>query len=78
MEKIILSLLLLFPLPLAADGLPDLGDVSQTSISPQMERQIGEQSMLQIRASERYLDDPELSDYLNRLGQRLVASSSEP
>ncbi len=78
MDKIILSLLLLFPLPLAADGLPDLGDVSQTSISPQMERQIGEQSMLQIRASEGYLDDPELSDYLNRLGQRLVASSSEP
>jgi len=78
MKKFILSALLLLPPHLAADGLPDLGDVSQTSVSPQMERQIGEQSMLQIRASERYLDDPELTGYLNRLGQRLVASSSEP
>lgn len=78
MQKLILSLLLLIPLPLAADGLPDLGDVSQTVLTPQMERQIGEQSMMQIRASEHYLDDPELVGYLNRLGQRLVASSSEP
>ncbi|GAB4115979.1 MAG: M48 family metalloprotease [Sideroxydans sp.] len=78
MRKIIVSLLFLLPLPLAADGLPDLGDVSQTAVSPLMERQIGEQSMLQIRASDRYLDDTELVDYLNRLGQRLVANSSEP
>lgn len=78
MKKIIVSALLLLPMHLAADGLPDLGDESQTAIPPIMERQIGEQSMLQIRASGRYLDDPELIGYLNRLGQRLVANSSEP
>lgn len=78
MQKIIVFLLCLFPLPLAADGLPDLGDESQVMVSPLMERQIGEQSMLQIRASADYLDDPELNGYLNRLGQRLVAHSSEP
>jgi len=78
MQKIIVFTLLLFPLYLAADGLPDLGDESQIMVSPLMERQIGEQSMLQIRASDRYLDDPELASYLNRLGQRLVANSSEP
>ncbi|MFA5370402.1 MAG: M48 family metalloprotease [Sideroxydans sp.] len=78
MKKIIPFLLILFPLHLAADGLPDLGDVSQTAVSPLMERQIGEQSMLQIRASDRYLDDPELAGYLNRLGKHLVANSSEP
>jgi len=78
MLKIIVSVLLLFPLHLAADGLPDLGDESQTMVSPQMERQIGEQSILHIRASDSYLDDPELTAYLNRLGQRLVANSSEP
>lgn len=78
MQKIIAFLLCLFPLPLAADGLPDLGDESQVMVSPLMERQIGEQSMLQIRASAGYLDDPELNGYLNRLGQRLVAHSSEP
>jgi predicted Zn-dependent protease len=43
-----------------------------------MERQIGEQSMSQIRASDSYLDDPEIYDYLNQLGDRLVANSSEP
>ena len=78
MQKILLSALLLLPLALNADGLPDLGDVAQTMVSPQMERQIGEQSMFQIRASDSYLDDPELTDYLNRLGDRLVANSSEP
>ncbi|MDD4913198.1 MAG: M48 family metalloprotease [Sideroxydans sp.] len=78
MRKILLPLLLLLPLHSHADGLPDLGDISQTMVSPQMERQIGEQSMLRIRASESYLDDPELTDYINQLGARLVANSSEP
>ncbi len=78
MKKLLLSAALALPLVAYADGLPDLGDVSQELISPQMERQIGEQSMFQIRASNSYLDDPELSDYLNRLGGRLVANSPEP
>lgn len=78
MRKIILPLLLILPLQLHADGLPDLGDISQTMVSPQMERQIGEQSMYRIRASDSYLDDPELTDYINQLGARLVANSTEP
>lgn len=61
-----------------ATGLPDLGDASQEIISPLMERQIGEQSMFQIRADKSYLDDPEIADYLNQLGYRLVANSDEP
>ena len=77
MRHFLSATLLLFPLHLYGEGLPDLGDVSQTVISPQMERQIGEQSMLQIRASEQYLNDPEVTDYLNRLGRQLVANSSE-
>lgn len=78
MQIILLTALFLLPLIAHADGLPDLGDVSQEVISPQMERQIGEQSMFQIRAGKSYLDDPEVYDYLNRLGGRLVANSSEP
>jgi predicted Zn-dependent protease len=78
MKKILFILLCVAPLLSRADGLPDLGDVSQTSISPQQERQIGEQSMFQIRASKNYLDDPEIADYLNALGSRLVANSAEP
>lgn len=78
MQKILLTALFSLPLLAHADGLPDLGDVSQEVVSPQMERQIGEQSMFQIRADNSYLDDPEVYDYLNRLGGRLVANSSEP
>jgi predicted Zn-dependent protease len=78
MQKSLLTALLALPLFAFADGLPDLGDVSQEVVSPQMERQIGEQAMFQIRADKSYLDDPEVYDYLNRLGGRLVAFSSEP
>lgn len=61
-----------------AEGLPDLGDVSQAAISPQQERQIGEQNMFEIRADKSYLDDAEINDYLNEIGYRLAANSSEP
>lgn len=60
------------------EGLPDLGDVSQATVSPQQEREIGEQSMVEIRADKSYLDDAEVNDYLSRLGYQLVANSSEP
>lgn len=61
-----------------AEGLPDLGDISQEALSPQQERQIGEQSMYQIRADKSYLDDAEVADYLNLLGGQLASNSSEP
>ena len=32
-----------------ADGLPDLGETSQNELSPQMERKIGEEAMVDIR-----------------------------
>ena len=73
MKKFLLSALFALPFLAHADGLPDMGDASQDIISPQMERQIGEQSMFQIRSDKTYLDDPEISDYLNQLGGRLVA-----
>lgn len=61
-----------------AEGLPDLGDISSATVSPQQEREIGLQSMLDIRADPTYLDDAEISDYLNQLGDRLAFNSSEP
>ncbi|MBI1174511.1 MAG: M48 family metalloprotease [Sideroxydans sp.] len=78
MRKLLLSLLCCFPLLAGADGLPDLGDASQAELSPQQERQIGEQSMLQIRAEKSYLGDAEVNDYLNQLGYRLVSNSNDP
>src|SRR5882672_11218440 len=61
-----------------ADELPDLGDSSQSAISPAQERKLGEGIMGQIRSDPAYLDDPEVADYLNTLGYRLVANSPDP
>jgi predicted Zn-dependent protease len=60
-----------------ADGLPDLGEASQSGFSPQTERRIGEAIMMDIRHDRSMVDDTELTDYLNNLGYRLVASSTE-
>jgi predicted Zn-dependent protease len=78
MKKLALLLLLCFAPRAMSDGLPDLGDVSQAALSPLQERQIGRQSLLQIRASKEYLNDAEIEDYLNQLGNKLVESSPEP
>jgi len=60
-----------------ADELPDLGDVSQTALSPVQERKLGEGIMGQIRSNPAYLDDPEVTDYLDALGYRLVSNSPD-
>jgi predicted Zn-dependent protease len=72
-------LLTLFALCLApasfAQNLPDLGDESQTLLSPLQERELGNEVMQQIRADPAYSDDSEVTDYLNVLGRRLVSAS---
>jgi predicted Zn-dependent protease len=78
MKNLVLLLLLCLSPCALGDGLPDLGDVSQAALTPQQERQIGQQSMMQIRASKQYLDDSEVNDYLNKLGDKLVENSPEP
>lgn len=75
----LLSLSFLLPSPVLASDLPDLGESARADLSPQMERKIGQQIMNQIRLNEpSYLDDPGVTDYLEQLGGRLVAASSEP
>ena len=78
MKRLLLLLLCTATMFCYADGLPDLGDSSQEMISPLQERQIGEQSMYQIRADKTYLNDAEVADYLNQLGDLLVANCPEP
>jgi predicted Zn-dependent protease len=60
-----------------AEGLPDLGEAAQTDFSPAAERRIGESIMHDIRRDPAWLDDAEINAYLNRLGNRLAAQSSE-
>lgn len=70
-----LALLLVLVSQPAAQPLPELGDTSRNDLPPQLERRIGESVMRDIRVREpAYLDDPELADYLNLLGARLVAA----
>ena len=70
----LLALALTFPA--RGDDLPDLGDVSEATLSIAQERGVGWNIMRQIRQSPNYLDDPEVVDYLNRIGYRLVAASN--
>lgn len=71
-------ILLLFALPGArADGLPDLGDVSQSSFSPAQERRLGERIMSEIRRDRSFYDDAEATDFINSLGNRLVTRGSD-
>lgn len=63
--------------PPATLTLPDLGDESQSIATPAQERKLGESVVRQIRASGAYLDDPEVNDYLNDLGHRLVAAQPD-
>jgi len=61
----------------AADGLPDLGDAAQIDLSPMQERKLGETVIRQLRAAGGYMNDPEVNDYLNELGHRLIAGSKD-
>lgn len=73
-----LLVLLLLAIPRAlAEGLPDLGDVAQADFTPLQEKRLGESIMREIRADRAYLDDPEATDYLNTLGNRLVSHSAD-
>ena len=60
-----------------AFNLPDLGEVGVEDLSPAQERQIGEEIMREVRRDPAWLDDPEIEEYINRLGHRLVAASEE-
>jgi predicted Zn-dependent protease len=61
-----------------AQTLPELGDTSGALLSPSLERKIGEQAVREIRAREpSYLDDPELTEYVNEVGRRIVAATSD-
>ena len=61
----------------AVQSLPDLGSVDSV-LSPQMEKRLGEAIMREIRTQDpQYVDDPEISDYLNQLGARLTGSRQD-
>ncbi|MCS6786154.1 MAG: M48 family metalloprotease [Thiobacillaceae bacterium] len=70
--------LLVAALPLRAAELPELGEAARAGLTQAQEAQLGREIMRQVRANRDYLDDPELTEYLNDLGDRLAAVSPAP
>ena len=63
----------------AASDLPELGDAAQDVLSPQMQRRLGDGFYNEIRLRDpAYIDDPEITGYVNRVGRRLVSASLNP
>ena len=73
---LLLAALIAFAVPLRAPAqsvnLPDLGGVADIALSPQAERRLGESIMRDIRRDPDYVEDPEVTDYLDTLGDKLV------
>ncbi|MDE3011647.1 MAG: M48 family metallopeptidase [Pseudomonadota bacterium] len=76
MKRLISALLLLsLTVPARPDDLPELGDISSATLSPQQEQALGREVMLEIRSDRDYFSDPFTADYLNALGYKLVANA---
>ncbi|MDO9205087.1 M48 family metalloprotease [Methylotenera sp.] len=60
-----------------ANDLPELGDVSQTVLSPLQEQAIAEQIMRDVATSDAVVQDAEITSYLQALGMRLVSNSPD-
>lgn len=61
--------------PLSAVQLPDLGDGSGGTLTPQAERRLGERLMRELRRDPDYLDDWLVRDYLNSVSSKLSAAA---
>lgn len=62
--------------PAPAQNLPDLGESAQAALSAADEREIGESIMREIRGDPDYIDDPEITGYVQALGQRLAGAAT--
>lgn len=76
----LLAMMLAQPLLAYADlpALPDLGDVSDSTLSMADEARLGRDFMRAMRDAGDVLDDAEVNDYINTLGHRLSASVRVP
>ena len=61
--------------PALPQALPDLGDASSAQLSESQEKTIGVRVMRDIHDDPSYVDDPEIQDYMNALGARLLLAS---
>lgn len=57
--------------------LPTIGQPSSTALSPAEEEALGGEIVSQLRSFHYFLEDPELTDYLGRVGRRLASHSGQ-
>lgn len=58
--------------------LPDLGNASNTVFSPREQERIGREVLREIRRSGALLEDPDVEEYIQGLGQHIAAHSDRP
>lgn len=77
-----LSLLLFSPCQQAVDisklALPDMGDSSGTLITPAEEKELGEAFFRSLHSQIAINQDPEIQQYIQTIGEKLVANSDLP
>lgn len=72
-----LAIFALIPAALG-QGLPELGDAAGAFLSAPMEKRIGEEAYRDFRYRDvNFVDDPEITKYVNDLGGKLVAASPD-
>jgi predicted Zn-dependent protease len=74
---LLLVVLMGTPLVHAQIKLPDFGDSSSAVISSAAERVIGEAFMSEIRQTMTIISDPEIDDYIQSLGYKLVSATDQ-
>lgn len=60
----------------AIDSLPDLGSSSSKHLSRNQAEQLGKAYIRQARSSMKFINDPLLLEYLNKLGKKIIAKSN--
>lgn len=77
MRLLVALILSLYSSYLLADELPDLGSPDRTVFSSSAEMKVGKEYMQYLRSSGRVIDDPIDEQYINNLGNQLVAASGQ-
>jgi len=77
LRPIALTLLLILSTPPSSMAqsiaLPDIGDPAQQYLSPEKERRLGAATLQQIREHNLVIEDVQLNEYLNSIGQSVAA-----
>lgn len=74
---VIAGLLAIGPATAADTDLPDLGDAAGETLARAEEERLGEAFLRQIQRRLRLVDDPEVVDYIDSLGQRIASADPE-